>query len=126
MREPVIRPTVCVIVTAALAGCVSTQDHVGVWAYEDKAAFVRVALERDGSCNIVLGGRIGAARDGVGVDCRYSKVGQTITITEIRDIQTGSARERPTKELYLSYDPNADTIGISWDKSVRLLRTQGK
>jgi hypothetical protein len=103
-----------------LSACVATHTHTGNWEYWDGTSFFRLALEQDGACTIVAGGK----QDGIGGRCRYSESNGSFCIDEISDFVGNKPPEKVACEIKFSYDGKADTIAMQGPWPIRLVRTE--
>jgi hypothetical protein len=105
-----------------LLGCAASGSELGTWEYDDQRFFVRADFERGGACTIVSGSKIGAIRDGIGSRCKYSRLGETISIYEVREIGGSRAPETSERPFTLSYEPSSDSLIMNGEPPTRLRR----
>ena len=103
-----------------LPACVAAHTHIGNWEYWDGTSFFRLALEQDGACTIVAGGK----QDGIGGRCRYSERDGSICIDEISDFIGNASPEKVACEIKFSYENKTDTIEMLGQRPIRLVRTE--
>lgn len=94
-----------------------------MWEYDNQRSFTRVVLEPGGICTLVMGGTIeGGLREGIGGRCRYSEIDHTISITHLSEIDGSGPSEKIPEPFVMNYDTDTDTIVMSADKPIRLIR----
>jgi hypothetical protein len=109
------------LAASACVGCAS--GSIGFWEYDDQRNFTRISLEQGGTCTIVMGGTFpGGLREGIGGRCRYSQKEDVIAITHISEIDGSGPSEELPQPFVLTYERASDSIMMSGEKPIRLLR----
>jgi hypothetical protein len=104
-------------------GCTAARDHVGHWEYKDHREFTRVELQRDGTCTMLMGGKVhGEVWEGIRGRCRYTHENRTVSITEIGDFKGDKPMERMLEPLILEYASSDDSIQFTGRRPMRMVR----
>ena len=96
--------------------------HLGTWEAREGTAYVRVVLNRDGSCVFVAGAVIGDLRDGIGGRCRYSEADREIAITDMAEFGGPGTFGKVLPPITLTYDAKTDSLSSSSTHMVTLSR----
>jgi hypothetical protein len=113
---------VLAILSTIIAGCATASPYLGTWEGVERLTYLRVVLNADGSCAFVGGSIIGDKRDGIGGRCRYTEANDTISITEMGEIDGSGKSEKVPSPITLKYHAGSDSLSTASDDPIRLSR----
>jgi hypothetical protein len=102
----------------------SPAGHLGTWEAREGTSYVRVVLNRDGSCVFVAGAVMGDLRDGIGGRCRYSEADREISITDMAEFDGSGSFGKVLPPIILTYDTRTDSLSSSSKHMVTLSRAK--